>query len=182
MQGGPHDRQAHQAGLHTALTNADMAEMRRDVKGSEPVRVIVDWMTEHVGRATQNREYFSMLAFQWAHRLAALMLPILAALLTLMYVYKRQFYIYDHLVVSMQYLAFCFLVWGVVLVLPQPVKGIVFLPAIVWTPFNLYLILRTAYGSRRIGAAAKALVLWSSTVLAFTLLLVGLLAYVLNAM
>ena len=140
------------------------------------------WLIDRIGRASANREYYLMLVFEWAHRLAVLLLPILAGLLTLFYVYRKKLYVYDHLVVSMQYLSFCFLLWGVVWLVPDPVQGWLFLLALIWTPFNLYLILRTAYGSSRIGAGVKALVLWSTTVCVFGVLLVGLLAYALNQM
>jgi hypothetical protein len=140
------------------------------------------WLKEHIGRAVSNREYFLMLVFEWMHRLAVLLLPILAGLLTVVYVYKKQFYVYDHLVVAMQYLSFCFLVWGAVWFLPDPVQSWLFLPAVAWTPFNLYLILRAAYGSSRLGAAVKALALWSATVTVFALLLTALLAWTLDRM
>ena len=138
------------------------------------------WLEARIGRAASNREFYLMLVFQWAHRLAILMLPILAGLLTLLYVYKRQFYVYDHLVVSMQYLSFCFLLWASMWVIPSPVRGLLMLPAIAWTPFNLYLILRTAYGSSRIGAGAKALFVWTATVVVFGALTAGLLVFALN--
>ena len=141
-----------------------------------------EWLKTHIGRAVQNREFYLMLVFSWAHRLAVLILPILAGLLTLSYVYKREFYIYDHLVVSMQYLSFCFLVWAVVWMLPSPLSGLVMTPALIWTPFNLYLVLRRAYGSSRIGAVLKAVVLWLATVTAFGCLVAGLLVFALNEM
>jgi hypothetical protein len=138
------------------------------------------WLRDHIGRAAQNREYFMMMVFEWAHRLAVLILPIFAGLLTLLYAYKKQFYVYDHLVVAMQYLSFCFLIWAPIWFEPKWLSDWTFPLALVWTPLNLYLILRTAYGSSRFGAAAKALVLWSSTVVVFNLLLTGLLVYVLS--
>jgi hypothetical protein len=112
--------------------------------------------------------------------LAVLMLPILAGLLTVLYVYKRQFYVYDHLVVSMQYMSFCFLLWAFVAILPKPLNGWLFWPALAWTPVNLFMTLRGAYGSSRVGAAGKALFLWLATLFLFSVLLVGLLALALN--
>ena len=138
------------------------------------------WLKAHVGRAAANREYFLMLVFEWMHRLAVVLLPILAGLLTIVYVYKRKFYVYDHLVVSMQYLSFCFLLWAVVWIIPDPVQDWLFLPALIWTPFNLYLILRTAYGSSRVGAGLKAIGLWGATVATFAALLGALLLWTLN--
>lgn len=140
------------------------------------------WLKEHIGRATQNREFYIMLVFAWAHRLAVLMLPILAGLLSLVYFRKRQFFIFDHLVVAMQYFSFCFLIWAVVWAMPNFNSGVWTFAALIWTPFNLYLILRTAYGSSRLGAAVKALTVWLITVTSFACLVTGLLAFALNEM
>ncbi|WP_174300155.1 DUF3667 domain-containing protein [Caulobacter sp. S45] len=169
-----------------------VGDQKVEVVRAQDAKAIVDhdaphdglgrWLRDHIRRAANNREYYLMLVFEWAHRLAVLTLPILAGLLTLCYVYKRQFYVYDHLVVAMQYLSFCFLVWAPVWLFPKAISDWLFLIALAWTPFNLYQILRSAYGSRRIGAAAKALVLWSSTVVVFGAMLTGLLAYALNQM
>ena len=138
------------------------------------------WLTAHVGRAAQNHEFFTMLVFEWAHRLAILMLPILAMLLSLFYVTKRQFYIYDHLVVAMQYLSFCFLIWAVAWAMPDFNTSVWSLAAMIWTPINLYLILRTTYGSSRIGAGVKTLALSLATATTFAVLLSGLLLFALS--
>ncbi len=140
------------------------------------------WLKAHVGRAMQNRDFYIMLVFEWAHRLAVLMLPILAGLLSLVYIRKRQFYVFDHLVVAMQYFSFCFLIWAVAWAMPNFNSSLWTFAALIWTPFNLYLILRTAYGSSRLGAAIKAMTVWLATVTSFACLLTGLLVFALNEM
>ncbi|WP_158916039.1 DUF3667 domain-containing protein [Caulobacter sp. S45] len=158
----------------------DSAQIQSTLARNPPHDPLGRWMSEHIGRAVQNHEFYLMLVFEWAHRLAVLMLPILAGLLTVLYVYKRQFYVYDHLVVSMQYMSFCFLLWAFVAILPKPLNGWLFWPALAWTPVNLFMTLRGAYGSSRVGAAGKALFLWLATLFLFSVLLVGLLALALN--
>jgi hypothetical protein len=138
------------------------------------------WLKPRLLRAVANREFYLMLVFQWGHRLAILMLPILAGLLTALYAYKRQFYVYDHLVVSMQFLSFSFLLWGAIAALPAWLAGWLFTPALIWTPVNLFMTLRGAYGSSVLGAAGKALFLWLASVVLFSILLIGLLALALN--
>jgi hypothetical protein len=138
------------------------------------------WLKEHLQRAAANREFYVSLVFEWGHRLAVVMLPILAGLLTLLYVYKRKFYVYDHLVVSMQYLAFCFLLWAAVAAAPAWLSSLLFIPATIWTPVNLYMTLRGAYGSSVIGAGLKAMFLWVSTMGLFLTLLIALLTLALN--
>jgi hypothetical protein len=146
----------------------------------KPTSAFAVWLRDHLKRAVANPEFYITLVFEWAHRLAFLMLPILAAQLTLLYFYRRRFFVYDHLIVAMQYLSFCFLLWATVWVLPQPVQEILFLPALVWTPVNLFLTLRGAYGSSIWGAGLKALLLWISTLIVFCLLIVGLLVIALG--
>ena len=141
---------------------------------------LLRWVRAHVGRAADNHEYFTMLVFEWAHRLAILMLPILAALLSLFYVNKRQFFVYDHVVVAMQYLSFCFLIWAVAWAMPDMDTSVWTLAAVIWTPINLYLILRTAYASSRIGAGIKTIALSLATATTFAVLLTSLLLFALS--
>ena len=138
------------------------------------------WIREHLARALSNPQFYMTVVFEWAHRLAFLLLPILAAELTVLYFYRRRIFVYDHLMVALQYLSFCFLLWAAVWLAPIRFWGWIILPALIWTPVNLFMTLRGAYGSSVIGAGIKALVLWISTLLAFGVLLVGLLALALG--
>ena len=156
-------------------------EMDRAGKGSKVG--FEGWLKEHIKRAAANREYYTMVLFTWAHRLAIMLLPILAMLLALVYVRRRkQFYIYDHLIVSMQFLSFEFLLFAVAWIIPDPIRPWALLIATVWTPVNLYMILRGAYGSRVITAGLKAVLIWFSTVFLFGLLMTGLLTLALAEM
>ncbi len=140
------------------------------------------WLNGHLRRAMANRDYFTMVLFTWAHRLAILLLPILAGLLALVYVRRRQFFIYDHLIVAMQFLSFEFLIFALAWVLPDPLQGTALWIATLWTPVNLYMTLRGAYGSGAITAGVKTLFLWFSTLLLFAALMVGLLTLALAEM
>jgi hypothetical protein len=138
------------------------------------------WLAARVTRAAENPERFSASAFKWAHRLVFLALPLLALGLAAAYARDRRYFVYDHLVVSMQYLGFCFLLWGGVWLLPQPAANWVTGPAAVWTVANLALILRGGYGSTWRGAVAKAAALWIGTVAVLGLLVLALLTLALN--
>lgn len=138
------------------------------------------WFDDRVDKVRENPEYYKLLVFTWAHRLAVLLLPIFAAQLTLLYAYRRKFYVYDHLVVSMQFLSFVFLVSAVAWALPGAVRDRAVRVAALWTPVNLFMLLRGAYGSSVAGALLKTLLLWSSTLLVFGMLIVGLLALALQ--
>jgi hypothetical protein len=140
------------------------------------------WLHEHLKRAVANKEYYTMVLFTWAHRLAILLLPILAGLLALVYVRRRQFFIYDHLIVAMQFLSFEFLIFAIAWLIPDPVRGWALWIATLWTPVNLYMTLRGAYGSRAITAMIKTIFLWFSTMFLFGLLMIGLMTLALAEM
>lgn len=126
--------------------------------------------------AAENPGYFLVVVFGWAHRLAFLLLPITAALLTVLYLGRRGIFVYDHILVASNLLSFTLLTNALGLVLPESVSPFWFLLLAVWTPVNMFQTLRGAYGSSRLGAAFKTLILWQGSLLTFGLLLIGLLA------
>jgi len=135
------------------------------------------WMRGRLQRALTNPEYFELVVFTWAHRLAIVLLPIFAIELMLLYAWHKQFYAYDHLMVSMQFLAFVFLITGLAWLAPGPLRGAAIFGAAMWVPINLYGLLRGAYGSGVAGALTRTIGLWISTQIVFIVLVVGLLAF-----
>ena len=120
-----------------------------------------------------------MVLFGWAHRLVMLLLPIVAGFLSLLYVYKKKSFVYDHLIVGMNFLAFLFLAYSIGLWLPFQVQPFWLLLMLVWGPVNLFMTLRGAYGSSIAGAVVKAATIWVGTVISFVLLVGLLMSFVL---
>jgi hypothetical protein len=137
------------------------------------------WPKAGLAKALENPEYYMVVVFGWGHRLAVLLLPMLGLSLTLVYLNKRQFFVYDHLIVATNLLSFAFLTNALGLVLPDPVRKWWFLLLMIWTPINLFQTLRGAYGSSIPGAIIKTLIVWWSTMVSFVLLLTGLLVFAL---
>ena len=169
-----------ETGDGNSVDSAFDAVAKADHKGK--TNKINGWLKPRLKRAIENKEYYLMVLFTWAHRLAILLLPILAGLLALVYVRSRRFFIYDHLIVSMQFLSFVFLVSAAAWIIPEPVRGWAILAASIWAPINLYQTLRGAYGSGRIAAAFKTLFLWVSTLFLFSVLMLGLMTLALSEM
>jgi len=135
------------------------------------------WLKAGLIKALENPEYYMLVMFGWGHRLAVLLLPMLGLSLALVYVNKRQFYIYDHLIVATNLLSFAFLTNALGLVLPEAIRGFWFFLLMIWTPINLFQTLRGAYGSSIVGAVFKTLFVWTSTFFSFVVLLTGLLIF-----
>ncbi|WP_184718350.1 DUF3667 domain-containing protein [Caulobacter sp.] len=137
---------------------------------------------EGLAKAVANPNYFILVMFGWAHRLAVLLLPIVGLSLALVYVNKRQYFIYDHLLVATNLMSFSFLTWAVLFVLPQAVMGPFLVIIMLWGPINLFQTLRGGYDSSIPGALIKTLIVWFTTVIAFAVLLLGLMLFTLSQM
>jgi hypothetical protein len=147
--------------------------------GAETAHGKEHWFKAGLIKALENPNYYMLVMFGWGHRLAVLLLPMLGLSLTLVYLNKRQFFIYDHLIVATNLLSFAFLTNALGLVLPEVVRGWWFFLLMFWTPINLFQTLRGAYGSSIPGAVIKTLIVWWSTMFSFVLLLAGLLVFAL---
>ncbi|WP_421738440.1 DUF3667 domain-containing protein [Caulobacter sp.] len=141
-----------------------------------------NWLKERTAKAVENPDYYLLVMFGWAHRLAVLLLPIIGLSLALVYVNKRQYFIYDHLLVATNLLSFSFLTNAVGMVLPAPLIAPWFVLLAFWTPINLFQTLRGGYGSSIFGALLKTFIVWFMSVTAFTLLVVGLMIFTLYQM
>lgn len=171
-----------QQGLKEAANDKDVAVVMASVGVKRFQDRMQQWAAEHLGRASANPEYFTSLLFAWAHRLAILMLPIMALQLAVLYAHRRRFYAYDHFIVSMQFLSFCFLLWTAVALLPNAAAGSFATVLTVWMPINLWQTLRGAYGSGVVGAAFKTACLYLGTMVLFALLVTAMVLLVLNKM
>lgn len=136
-----------------------------------------DAMKAKLVNALGNPHALMLTMFSWGHRLTALLLPIMTLFLGLMYVYKRRFYLFDHFLVSCNILSFAFFTNGIVLFMPESWRQYGFMLLTVWTPVNMFMTLKGAYGSGWFGALVKTLMLWFMTMFSFSVL-IGLIFYV----
>lgn len=139
-----------------------------------------EWFKNQLAKAIKNPNFYFLILFGWAHRLAVLLLPILGLSLALVYVNRRQYFIYDHLLVATNLLSFAFLTYALGFVLPPAIAGYWFVALMIWTPINLFQTLRGGYGSTVIGAVFKTFVVWTVSVVAFAILLGGLMFFTLS--
>jgi hypothetical protein len=175
LTASPEERQALANELRRQMTAA-----AKEAKGAEasndPSRI---WLERSIA-AVENPGYYMTAVFGWGHRLAILLLPMLASSLGLAYLSKKQFFIYDHLLVSMNILSFSFVMLAIGCLLPQPVVAPWFGVVSVWSLINIYSTLRQAYGSSVTGAVIKTGLIAFTTIVSFVLLLAALLTVALT--
>ncbi len=135
------------------------------------------WWGRGLHKATADPDLYLSVLFTWGHRMAILLLPIVGLSLAAVYRRRRSLFLYDHLLVAMDLLAFVFLTNAAALILPLSAMPYGLGLAALWTPINLFQTLRGGYGSSVLGATLKTIVIWSMTIVAFSVLLIGLLVF-----
>lgn len=165
-----------------ALTNSETKAHSKNTVGFQSSVVSGNWFKERTAKAVENPDYYILVMFGWAHRLAVLLLPIIGLSLAFVYLNKRQYFIYDHLLVATNLLSFSFLTNAVGMVLPKPLIAPWFLLLVFWTPINLFQTLRGGYGSSILGALLKSSIVWIMSFTAFAILVVGLMIFTLYQM
>ena len=106
------------------------------------------WWGRGLHKATADPDLYLSVLFTWGHRMAILLLPIVGLSLAMVYRRRRNLFLYDHLLVAMDLLAFVFLTNAAALILPLSAMPYGLGVAALWTPINLFQTLRGGYGSR----------------------------------
>ncbi|HEY1427156.1 MAG TPA: DUF3667 domain-containing protein [Caulobacteraceae bacterium] len=150
---------AKQSGLQIHL-----AEGPRDPGGQ--------WLTARLNAAAKDPVHFESVLTEWAQRLAMLLLPMSAALLGLMFFWRRDVYMFDHLIFSMHSLSFQGLLVAVVVAASQLSGWFAWL--LLAAPIHLFVHLKGTYGLGVFDTLARMLVLCLGSLIGFTFALVGL--------
>ncbi len=116
--------------------------------------------------------HFEAVLTEWAQRLAVLALPVSAALLGLMFFWRRGVYMFDHLIFSMHSLSFQGLLVALVMAGSQAERLVRLL--LLAAPVHLFAHLKGVYGLGVVGTLARMLVLFVGSVIGFSVALVGL--------
>lgn len=140
----------------------------------KPPSATENWRKVAQRRAAENPEYYWTVLFGWGHRLAWVLLPAVGLMLAAVYRNKPQIFLYDHLTVAMQLMAFIFLISAPAFLMSSPWIFYWLAAALLWTPVNLFQTLRGGYGSSVVGAAVKTAIVWVANLVIFCVLIFAL--------
>lgn len=116
-------------------------------------------------------------ASAWIPRIMFVMVPVYALLLALTYAWRRGFYVFDHLIVSLHLHAALFLVMAALMLASNLIgAGWAWLGLLVYSNGYLYRIQRVVYGRGRVTSVLRTIVLDG---LYFFVLLIGFIAVLL---
>lgn len=147
---------------------------RRDVKASA-------WLTDRLKKAADDPEKLKLIMEQWSERFAFLMLPIATALLSLLFVFQRRFFIFDHTIFALHSLSATGLVLGISFLLGRLIGDF---SQLLWLvlPVHLFVHMRGVYSTSILGTLLRMFLLFLGSVMGFTLIMLGLVATALNAL
>jgi hypothetical protein len=130
------------------------------------------WLLSHGQAALKDPDAYLRSLTDWSHQFAILMLPIAALMLSVLFVFKRGVYVFDHLIFSMHSLSFQGLLLTAVFL-----GGL----AVDWAgwflwlaPVHLFFHMRRAYGISSLGALIRMFLLFIASAVAFVFLMLGL--------
>jgi hypothetical protein len=167
--------------VQKTLTPKDRADLNQGVKamrdklaqgGNKTESASTAWLRERLVHAMDNQEAVKASLMEWAQRFAVLMLPIAALMLSVLFVFKRGVYVFDHLIFSMHSLAFQGLLLTAVFLLGLAID---WASVLLWiAPVHLFVHMRGAYRISWIGALLRMFLLFLGSSVAFGVLVAGL--------
>lgn len=165
---------------------ADVKARVREATGARETpagTAIGQWFEKRVKYASTHQREFTYVFEEWTHRIAIAMLPVAAAILSLLFVLGRRFYVFDHLIFSMHSLSFMGLLGsaGTLIGLVPVVGGIgglLFFAA----PVHLFVHMRGVYGTGVFGTLWRMLVLFILSCTALGVMMLAVLVIGLNEM
>jgi len=167
------------------LTPAERAKLTEDLQVSlgsdKPNAAATHWLRGRLTRTLADPERFQLILEQWSERFAFLMLPISALMLSVLFIFQRRFYLFDHTIFSLHSLSAVGLVATVGIALKPLVGDAAFLP-LLGAPVHLFAHMRGVYRVSVIGALIRMFLLFVGTFIAAMMLMMGLIAVGLNGM
>ncbi len=154
--------------------------MRVTARGPVEQSALARWVEQRMEAAVRKPERFTAVVETWTHRLAVLLLPIGALLLSLLFVFQRRFFVYDHLIFSMHSLSFqgLLLSAGLLISMVTPLAALL----LVFVPVHLFAHMRGVYATSVVGTLLRMALLFAGSLVGFAVLIGVLLWIGLSAM
>jgi len=136
------------------------------------------WLQHRLQRAIDEPERFFLVLESWGERFAFLMLPLSTLLLSIAFFWRRDVFIFDHVIFSLHSLSFLGLLVSVAMIAPFDLGQFALLAA----PVHLFVHLRGVYRTSVFGTLARMAFLFVASLIGVVLIMLGLVAVGLSAM
>ena len=149
--------------------------------GDAKADAAAQWFTVHIKNALAHQSAFWQAVQNWAERFAVLLLPLSAILLSILFVFQRRFFIFDHVIFSMHSLSFLCLLLTATFAwnhyVPIKLGGWPLMAA----PVHLFAHMRGVYQTSVFGTLVRMLLLFIGTTIGASFIVLGLFWVALSA-
>ena len=139
------------------------------------------WLKARLRRVVEHPAEFKLVLEQWSERFAFLTLPLAAGLLSLLFVFQRRFFLFDHVIFSLHSLSAQGLLLATTIGLDDLTGGGSGL-LLLYAPVHLFRHMRSVYATSILGTLLRMALLFFATVIGVVCLILGLLWVGLSAM
>jgi len=150
-------------------------QMQVSIGSDKPNQAATQWLRERVQHTMADPERFKLVLEQWSERFAFLMLPISALMLSVLFIFQRKFFLFDHTIFSLHSLSAVGLVFILGQILNPVIGDFAFFP-LFGAPVHLFAHMRGVYRTSVIGTLLRMLLLFVGTAIWALLLMFGLVA------
>lgn len=165
----------------TAASDEGSAPVQGEAAAPDETAAFEAWLTRRLEAVRAEPKRFGLVLGVWAQRVALLMLPVSALILSLLFVRRRDLFVFDHLIFSMHSLSAQLL-----LVTAALIGATLVGPAAWWllvlSPVHLFVHMRGAYRSGAVMTLLRMVVLFTATAVAAVFMLLLWLALAFNEM
>lgn len=156
------------------------AKVSLGLSGGPQMRAAEAWLTPRLNYAINHQKEFATAIEGWMHRIAIMLLPVGTLLLSLLFVFQRRLFVYDHAIFTMHSLSFMGLLFTLTSFLGMislgGFSGLLSLAA----PVHLFVHMRGVYRTSVLGTLIRMLLLFLLTSLAVAALFLGVFIIELN--
>lgn len=132
-----------------------------------------EWAKKGLVSLFQSPRLFIQSSFEWAQRLAILLLPITTLFLGLFFIGRRKIFLYDHGLVAMGLMSFVFFYISICLLLPSSIGWWLYLASFVLVPLNFFFVFKNGYQTSTGGAIFRSLGVSLGVFITFSLVILG---------
>jgi len=139
------------------------------------------WLTERLKKAVEDPEKVKLIMEQWSERFAFLMLPLATGLLSLLFIFQRRFYVFDHTIFALHSLSASGLVISGAFLLERLIGDVA---QVLWLvlPVHLFVHMRGVYRTSIVGTVLRMVALFTGSLVGFVFIIVGLVWVALSAL
>jgi hypothetical protein len=150
-------------------------QIQVNLGSDKPDQAASQWLRDRIQHTLADPERFKLVLEQWSERFAFLMLPISALMLSVLFIFQRRFYLFDHTIFSLHSLSAVGMVIVIGQILHPVIDAIAFVPLLA-TPVHLFAHMRGVYRTSVAGTLARMTLLFIGTAIAAMVLMLGLVA------